>query len=141
LYTDDITGWEFCFGADADRYGDIRNELYQTPDGLYVHVCYHSDERVKLNDGTITTAHEVVQVGERIKTTLVLDGAENEEDDACADYLLGEGGVVEAHWRNTTVSLSSEYGLEGWVEDYDADALRGAGKHEITFEVELTDQR
>lgn len=40
LHNPDVDEWEEMFSANADRYGNIRNVLYETPDGRYVHVSY-----------------------------------------------------------------------------------------------------
>jgi len=132
LYQPELDNLVEHFSADADRFGNLRNALYETPDGQYVHVRWRPGESVKNDEYGIVTAYAVKQVGDRVETTL--KGVE--EDAPCADFLLGHWGCSEARWSGTTVSVSTI--LDGW-DDLDIDALQAAGEHDISFEVTLVE--
>lgn len=131
-----IEDWDELFSADADQFGNVRNVLFQRPDGLYIHTNYRPGEKSKI-DGTITHTYSIKQTGETLHTELLM-GAEQEIalTDECRNYLIGDwGSIFDAYWSSTTISLSTHLG--GWRDDFDVDRLRAAGQHDITFNLVL----
>lgn len=132
IHYKDIQNWSLQFSADADRFGNIRNALYSTPDGVYVHVTYRPGEKTQLSHGTVTQTYAVKQVGTDIETNLL--GADDDANEE-ANYLIYDWPVYDAHWSGRTVSISTN--MDGYEHVGDVDDIRDAGKHNVTFEVAL----
>jgi hypothetical protein len=131
LYAPELDELTEHFSADADRFGNIRNALYETASGQFIHVTGRPGESVKHDEHGFVMASRVKQVGGYVET--VLKGVEG-QDGCCAEFLIGDWPCYDARWSGTTVSVSTI--LDGW-DDLDLDSLRAADEFDITFEVSL----
>jgi len=139
VYSPEMDGWEKLIHGDADRFGNIRNYLFETPDGTYVHASRDTNTHVKHDEYGFCNSYSVKQVGDRIRTKM-FSGEDREVvlKDECREFLTGYwGGVVGTHWSGKTVSVSLEDRYSGWEDDFDLDELYAAGPNDITFEVTL----
>jgi len=137
ITSDDVADWDELFYADADRFGNIRNVLFRTPEGVYVHASYKPGVSIKSDDGQFVTPYQIEQTGEDLTSEMV-SGEEQETvlEDECWQFLTGDWSpVYDAHWSNNTVSVSTL--MDGFEDDFDTDDLRTAGEHDITFELTI----
>ena len=136
INSNDVADWDELFSADADRFGNIRNVLFRTPDRVYVHASYKSDISVKDDDGRFVQSYKIKQTGEKLKSEM-LSGEEKETvlENECWQFITGDWPVYDAHWSGNTVSVSTL--MEGFEDDFDVNDLRAAGKHDITFELKI----
>lgn len=125
IYSEDIEDWDELFSADGDTFGNIRNALYQTPDGTYVHLFNRPGEKVQLRDGTITKAYSVEQVGNSVSTSVT--GADIEDE--CVEFLIGDWDVFDSMWRGNRISVSV------YRDEWPDEVLNAADEHDVTFEI------
>jgi len=156
--------WKQIFRAPGDSYGNIHGELWQHPEGFYVHTGENMDGLRYIHqvgewvtfDGIVDSSEELFDNPSDTVTFWELSDEDREqyqqhaeaiaEDDEAlretvADVIhntvMGDYGAYDAHWSGDVISIETLW--DGFSDAEHVAAQAGARDHNMSARIVLTD--